>query len=46
MRQAAQKEGDLNRMQAWAGQSAALARGEPAAEVIARIWDDVSSLLG
>jgi len=46
MRAAALKEGDVQRMQAWAGQSAALARAEPAAEVLARIWRDAQALLG
>jgi nitronate monooxygenase len=45
MRAAALKSGDLQRMQAWAGQSAALARAEPAAEVLARIWRDAQALL-
>jgi nitronate monooxygenase len=45
MRAAALKQGDLQRMQAWAGQSAALARAEPAAEVLARIWRDAQALL-
>src|SRR5262249_44783663 len=38
MRAAALKSGDVQRMQAWAGQSAALARAEPAAALIARLW--------
>jgi nitronate monooxygenase len=46
MRAAATKAGDLPRMQAWAGQSAALARAEPAASVLARIWQDAQALLG
>jgi nitronate monooxygenase len=46
MRQAAQKAGDLARMQAWAGQSAALARAEPAAALLGRIWQDAQALLG
>ena len=29
---------DLGRMQAWAGQSAGLARAEPARDVVARLW--------
>ena len=45
MRAAALKEGDVQRMQAWAGQSAALARAEPAAAVMARIWQDAQALL-
>ena len=46
MRAAALKDGDVQRMQAWAGQSAALARAEPAAEVLAQIWRDAQALLG
>lgn len=38
MRRAAAAANDFASMQAWAGQSAALARPEPAAQVIARIW--------
>ena len=45
MRAAALKEGDVQRMQAWAGQSAALARAEPAAALLARIWQDAQALL-
>jgi len=45
MRAAAQKEGDVNRMQAWAGQSAALARAEPAGELLRRVWDEARGLL-
>ena len=45
MREAATKENDVQRMQAWAGQSAALARAEPAEEVVARIWDEARKLL-
>ena len=33
MRDAATKAGDIDRMQAWAGQSAALAQARPAGEV-------------
>ena len=45
MRAAAQKAGDVHRMQAWAGQSAALARAEPAAEVMRRIWEGAKAIL-
>ena len=38
MRQASQKSGDVQCMQAWAGQSAAMARAEPAADVVERLW--------
>jgi nitronate monooxygenase len=45
MRKIAMEAGDVDRMQAWAGQSAALARAEPAAEVIKRIWNDTQRML-
>lgn len=45
MREAASKESDVQRMQAWAGQSAALARAEPAAKVVRRVWHDAQALL-
>lgn len=46
MRAAGTKAGDLQRMQAWAGQSAALARAEPAGALLARIWQETQALLG
>jgi nitronate monooxygenase len=46
MRSAATAENDLERMQAWAGQSARLARAEPAGELATRLWDDARRLLG
>jgi len=45
MRESGGKAGDLHRMQAWAGQSAAMARAEPAAEVVRRLWQDAMALL-
>lgn len=45
MREAAQRQGDVSRMQVWAGQSAAMARDEPAGEFIGRIWDETRELL-
>jgi nitronate monooxygenase len=45
MREEAQKTGDLDRMQAWSGQSAALARAEPAAAIVRRLWDEGRALL-
>ena len=45
MRAAAQKDNDLQRMQAWAGQSAALGRAEPAAAVVQRVWEDAQAIL-
>jgi nitronate monooxygenase len=46
MRTEAQKIGDANRMQVWAGQSARLARAEPAGKVLREIWDGARDLLG
>jgi nitronate monooxygenase len=45
MKALAQKEGDVQRMQAWAGQSAALAKAEPAATVFRQIWDEAQAIL-
>lgn len=36
----------LDRVNVWAGQSAGLARSEPAAEVVTRMWEDARTLLG
>jgi nitronate monooxygenase len=46
MREAAAKANDVNRMQAWAGQSGRLARAEPAGEVVRRLWQETEALLG
>jgi nitronate monooxygenase len=45
MRAAAQAQSDLQRMQAWAGQSAALAKALPAGELVTRWWQDAQQLL-
>jgi nitronate monooxygenase len=45
MREAASNESDVQRMQAWAGQSAALARAEPAPEVVGRVRQEAQALL-
>lgn len=45
MRAAGQQAGDIHRMQAWAGQSAALSRAEPAGRLARSIWDDAQSLM-
>jgi nitronate monooxygenase len=45
MRAAAQKAGDAQRMQVWAGQSAKLARAEPVATVVQRLWEGAQALL-
>lgn len=45
MREAAASAGDVQRMQAWAGQSAALGRAEPAADAVTRIWREAAAIL-
>jgi nitronate monooxygenase len=45
MREAAQKAGDSDRMQLWAGQSAKLARDESAGTIAQQLWEDASRLL-
>lgn len=46
MRSAAQRANDLQRMQAWAGQSARLAKAAPAANLVRNIWEEAQALLG
>ena len=45
MRNDAAQAGDLDRMQAWAGQSAALGATDPADEVTDRLWSQARELL-
>jgi len=45
MREEAKKMQDKRRIQAWAGQSAALARAKPAGEILRRIWREADALL-
>lgn len=45
MREAAGQAGDGQRMQLWAGQSAALARPAPAADLVRRLWDEAKTLI-
>lgn len=45
LRAAGQADGDVHRMQAWAGQSAALARAEPAADVVQSLWEGARALI-
>jgi nitronate monooxygenase len=45
MRAQAANANDIDRIQAWAGQSAMLARAEPAAELATRLWSEVQALL-
>ena len=45
MREAAGKRGDVEAMQAWAGQSARLAQARPAGEIARDLWDAAKALL-
>ena len=45
MRDAATKNNDINRMQAWAGQSAQLALARPASDVVCELWKGAQTLL-
>jgi nitronate monooxygenase len=45
MRDAAAKANDLERMQAWSGQSAGLARSASATDIAREIWDDALKVL-
>ncbi|MFD3189279.1 NAD(P)H-dependent flavin oxidoreductase [Sedimentitalea sp. HM32M-2] len=45
MRAAAVQAGNIDAMQAWAGQSARLAQAEPADQLTARLWRDACALL-
>jgi nitronate monooxygenase len=45
VRDVAAAEKDAGRMQAWAGQGAALARAEPAADLVRRVWAEAEALL-
>ena len=46
MRAEAQRSGNVQRMQAWAGQSAGLAKAEPAGDVVRRVWHEAQAILG
>ncbi|MGI9410296.1 MAG: nitronate monooxygenase, partial [Hyphomicrobiaceae bacterium] len=46
MRDEANKAGDIDRMQAWAGQSARLSRAVPADQLVTEIWEQAEQLLG
>lgn len=45
MREAAVKANDVDRMQAWAGQSAALAQSDAASEIVRTLWEGAQELL-
>jgi nitronate monooxygenase len=46
MRDAGTKAGDVDRMQPWAGQSAALAQARPARDLVDQLWNGARQLLG
>jgi nitronate monooxygenase len=46
MRRDAERANDVERMQAWAGQSARLARAEPAGKIVQEMWTETRALLG
>jgi nitronate monooxygenase len=45
MRAAAAKKNDIEGMSAWAGQSARMARAEPAGDVVRKLWGEAQELL-
>ncbi len=45
MRDLGTRTNDIERIQAWAGQSAGMARAAPAAEIVADLWDGAHELL-
>ena len=45
MKEAGAARGDYHRMQVWAGQSAALAKPIPAADLLSNMWDEARQLL-
>ena len=45
MRADGAKHNDIDRMQVWAGQSAGLAKAEPAADLVHRWWEEAKALL-
>jgi nitronate monooxygenase len=45
MRDAATKQNNISSIQAWSGQSAKLAKAEPAGEIVRRLWDNAQALL-
>ena len=45
MRAAAAADTDIDRMQAWAGQSARLAEARPAGEIVTGMWGGAQTIL-
>ena len=46
MRTEGTKQGDIDRIQAWAGQSSRLAEARPAGDIVGSIWDGACAMLG
>lgn len=46
MRNTAAQAGNIDAMQAWAGQAAARAPAEPADRIVSRLWQEMQTLLG
>jgi nitronate monooxygenase len=46
MREASTKANDIEGLWPWAGQSASMAKAEPAGDVVRRLWDEAQALLG
>ncbi|MEL6287448.1 MAG: hypothetical protein AAFQ35_01590 [Pseudomonadota bacterium] len=45
MRDDALRDGKIDGMQAWAGQSARLATSKPASDIVTELWDDAQEHL-
>ena len=45
LRENGSKSGDIHRMQVWAGQSAAMARTDPAGVIVRQVWQGTQALL-
>ena len=45
MRQQAVQANDISRLQAWAGQAAALSRAGPAGDIVQQLWQDAQGML-
>jgi nitronate monooxygenase len=45
LRESGTKAGDIQRMQAWAGQSASMSRAIPAADFVREMWNEADALL-
>ena len=46
MRDQGTRDNDIDRMQAWAGQSAAMAQARPAGDIVRDLWEGAERLLG